>query len=386
MTIYLGLGCNLGDRVGQLESAVSALKREGFEVSRISPVVESPAMLPRGAEAGWNRPYLNVVLACDARWAPREAMERTRSIELELGREPGPRWSPRSMDIDLLLWHDEQIEEPDLVIPHRGLADRDFVITPLMHLAPNLKVPGLGRSVFEISLGRRNIPLWMGILNITPDSFSDGGSWCDSGELATWVDRMISENVQIIDVGAESTRPNAKGISADEEWRRLDPVLRMVRERIGDRRVRPYISLDSRHPQVVEKALNLGIDMINDVTGLADPGMVSLVRDSGLDAVAMHAMSVPVDPAMLLPGDRPATAQLTEWLGQRLALWDSMGLNTERIIFDPGIGFGKTSIQAGDILSGIAGLRAAGLSGPCRPFAQIVHGRIHRSTRRSARY
>ncbi len=360
MTVFLGLGANQGDRVDQLELAIAALERDGFRVHRVSPLVESPAMLPAEAEASWDRPYLNIVVAGDTRLAPRTLLDTVKAIERELGREPGPRWSPRPIDIDILLWHDEIIREPELEIPHPGIAERDFVITPLLHIAPGARIPGLDRTVFELSLGRRNIPLWMGILNATPDSFSDGDSWTDLDKLSDWLDRMFRENIQVIDVGAESTRPNADTIPEDEEWRRLEPVLAMVRERIQGRRVRPLLSVDSRNPAVIARALENGIDIINDVTGLDDPDMLALARDSHCDVVAMHAMSVPVDPSLLLPADEPATAQMRRWIDSKVVAWDAAGIDLSRMIVDPGIGFGKTSIQAAELMSSVHDLRSAG--------------------------
>lgn len=361
MTIYLGLGSNQGNRIDRLEQAVVRLQNAGFGVTRISPVVESPAMLPPGADPSWDRPYLNIVVAGKARWTPRQALDVIQSIERDAGREPGPRWSPRPLDIDILLWGDERIQEPGLVIPHPGIENRDFVITPLLHIAPGLVIPGSGRTVFDLSLGRRNIPLWMGILNITPDSFSDGGSWEDRDRLEDWIDRMIAENVQIIDVGAESTRPNAGEIPLEEEWRRLQPVLDLLQERLAGRRVRPLVSLDSRHPEIITRGLAHDIDLINDVTGLDDPAMAAVVRDSNCDVVAMHAMTVPVNPAVLLPDTESAVVQLLRWIEEKKSAWDRMGINLGRMIFDPGIGFGKSSVQACELMSHVQELRGAGL-------------------------
>jgi len=321
MAVYLGLGSNQGDRKQNITDAIDRLISAGFRLHQVSPMVESPAMLPDGAESGWNKPYLNLVIRGDADWSPARGLAIAKDIEAALGRVDGPRWSPRTMDIDLLLWHDQKVNTADLTIPHSGLQQRDFVITPLMHLDPGVQIPGLHQSVFELSQGRRNIPLWMGIVNITPDSFSDGDSWFDREALDTHLDKLIERDVHIIDVGAESTRPNAEQVDADTEWQRLAPVISMINEKLSGRRIRPLISLDSRHPEVVARAIEAGIDIINDVTGLDDPEMAAVAKDSGLQIVAMHAMSVPVDPKMLLPDDRPATGQLRQWIEQKAEQW-----------------------------------------------------------------
>jgi len=255
MTIYLGLGSNEGDRRQNLENAIAALVEAGFQLKSVSPLVESPAMLPPQAESSWNKPYLNIAISGNADWSPHAGLQIAKQIEADLGRGSGPRWSPRSIDIDLLVWHDLQLDEDDLIIPHIGLAHRDFVISPLLSIASDLVIPGLSKTVFDLSLGRKNIPLWMGILNVTPDSFSDGDSWVDQDVLVAHIDKLIERDVQIIDIGAESTRPRADTVDDKSEWQRLQPALEVLRERIAGRKVRPLISVDSRHPGVIAKAI-----------------------------------------------------------------------------------------------------------------------------------
>ncbi len=365
MTIYLGLGCNEGNRKSQLEQAISRLASAGFRIQRVSPLVESPAMLPADASSAWNKPYLNLVISGDADWNPNQGLKIAKKIEAELGRKPAPRWSPRPMDIDLLLWHEERISSDDLTIPHPGIALRDFVITPLLHLNPNLSIPlpndQAKATIFELSRKRKNIPLWMGIVNTTPDSFSDGDSWGDSDQLTSHLNKLIERDVQIIDLGAESTRPNAESIDPADEWQRLEPGLRMIKERLQGKFIRPLVSLDSRHPEVIEKGITNGIDLINDVTGLDDPEMVALARDSDCQVIAMHAMSVPVDPTLILPGDRSATEQILEWIERKADQWIGQGIDLGRMIIDPGIGFGKSSIQAYELMSSCTQLRSAGM-------------------------
>lgn len=361
MTVYLGLGSNQGDRKQHLVTAIDRLVAAGFRLEKVSPLVESPAMLSEQADPSWNKPFLNLVVAGDADWTPEHGLAVAKGIETELGRQPGPKWSPRKMDIDILVWHQHRHESDTLTIPHPGIAERDFVITPLLHIRPDLRVPGLGKTIFELSQGRRNIPLWMGIVNVTPDSFSDGDSWTDQDQLGTHLDKLIEENIQIIDLGAESTRPNAERVDENMEWRRLQPVLEMIKERISGSRVRPLVSLDSQRPGIIEKGIEAGIDIINDVTGLNDPAMMALARDSNCQVVAMHAMTVPVDPQVLLPSDRPAVSQLKEWMDTKVSSWLDQGIDLNRMIVDPGIGFGKTSIQAYELMSNCKDLRNSGM-------------------------
>ncbi len=368
MTIYLGLGANDGDRRHNLERAIAALVDAGFRLQRVSPLVESPAMLPPQADPAWHKPYLNLAVSGEADWQPQDGLAIARQIERAPGRENLARWSPRPIDIDLLLWHDRTIDSAELTIPHIGVRQRSFVLTPLLHLQPDLPLGGVEgggaggveKTVFERTQTIRPIPLWMAIINLTPDSFSDGGRWRNAGERDAYLDQLIERNVQIIDIGAESTRPGAAALAPEEEWARLEPTLAALAERLHGKRVKPWLSLDSRNPAVIDQALRYGIDMINDVTGLADAGMMALARHSGCQVVAMHSLSVPVDSSRL-PDDRSAVEQIVEWAEQKMETWAKAGLDLNRIILDPGIGFGKSSIQACELLSHCRALRQAGL-------------------------
>ena len=362
MTIYLGLGSNLGDRLEHLNQGIRLLQDAGFTLEAVSPLVESPAMLPEDAPHEWAKPFLNLVVGGQADWSPQQGLEAAKRIEESLGRDlTGPRWSPRPIDIDLLIWDEEVVSSEALTVPHVGLRDRPFALTPLLHLNPNLVIPGTGETVFEASRKQENIPLWMGIVNITPDSFSDGNSWFDREALGEHLDKLIERNVHIIDIGAESTRPNAETVDAATEWQRLSPVLDQVFERLDGLTIRPRVSVDSRHPASIARALERGIDLINDVTGLDDPEMLAVVRECECDVVAMHAMTVPVDPAVRLPADRPAVPQISEWIERKAESWTAGGIDLGRMIVDPGIGFGKSPLQAYQIMSSIDQLRSHGM-------------------------
>jgi len=354
MHVYLGFGSNLGDRHDRLGRALARLADHGIGIERVSPVVESPALLPADAPAEWNRPFLNLVARCATGLRPEEALAAVKAIERELGREDARHWSPRPIDIDLLLWGDEQIETDALTIPHPELPRRAFVLSPLAAIAPGLVVPGLGRTVLELSraLGR-NIPLWMGIVNVTPDSFSDGGRHMEWSTIEPAIDGMIAAGAHALDFGAESTRPGATRLSHDVEWARLGPVLEAVADKLADRPLKPLISVDTYHVEVARRAIGHGADIINDVGGLTDPGMIELAAAGTADWVAMHQVSLPADPKTTLPTERSAVDQVEEWLESRRTAWAAAGVPLERVIFDPGVGFGKTPLQSLELIRDI---------------------------------
>ena len=363
MGIYLGLGSNLGDRRSNLSRALEQLRARPLTVSRVSPVIESPALLPADAPAEWNRPFLNLAVECETEASPETVRGWIAEIERRLGRIAGPRWSPRPVDVDILLWGEAQLRTQRLTIPHAGIRERNFVLTPLIALAPRLIAPGAaGESLLDWSRALpTHIPLWMGIVNVTPDSFSDGGCFPDWQAVEPHVTAMMDAGVHIIDVGGESTRPRGAAVTAETEWARVGPVL----ERLVEARDRypfgPLISIDTYRAATARMALRLGVDMINDVSGLGSPEMIELAGESGVDCVAMHQLSLPVDPKLTLPCDVDAYDAVERWLMARMERWDRAGLDLNRIVFDPGIGFGKTPAQSRELLGRAGEFRRHGL-------------------------
>lgn len=188
----------------------------------------------------------------------------------------------------------------------------------------------------------RGRPSLMGILNITPDSFSGDGRL--NADPLAHARALAEAGADIVDVGAESTRPGARPLSPQEEWSRLGPVLEALvhapwRQGIA-------LSVDTRHAQTACRALALGVEVINDVTGLRDPSMGRTLADASADIVVMHALSVPVDPSLVLPPQTDVVACVLAWRTQMLSRAASLGISRERLVFDPGIGFGKTAEQS----------------------------------------
>lgn len=362
MKIYLGLGSNLGNRRAHLRSAIRALGKRGVSVGQVSPVVESPALLPPNAESEWNRPFLNLALKGETELRPVELLQLIKQIETDFGRQTGPRWAPRTIDIDILLYGTEEISEDGLRVPHPELHVRPFVLTPLLALDPGLEIPGHGsRTVQQCSQTlAHHIPLWMGILNITPDSFSDGGLWADQERAHRHVSEMVEAGAQIIDLGAESTRPGAVLIGEDEEWSRLAPMLESLIDVHREDLLRPRISIDTYHPGVARRALAAGADIINDVGGLTSDEMIELAASSDAEWVAMHSVSLPADPKQTLVV-KNVTGEVYRWFERQMTRWQSRGLDLNRIYIDPGIGFGKNPLQSLQLLRDGAVFRQLGL-------------------------
>ena len=176
----------------------------------------------------------------------------------------------------------------------------------------------------------------MGVLNVTPDSFYDGGRYWDPYTAVRHGQRMTEEGADIIDVGGESTRPGAEPVRLEEELRRVIPVI----ERLKDRAGQP-ISIDTRKAEVARRAIGAGAGMVNDVSGMtSDPEMVETVASAGVPVVIMHTAGTPRD-MQRNPGYRDTVGEIVDWLGARIEHAVAHGIRRSRIIIDPGIGFGK---------------------------------------------
>jgi dihydropteroate synthase len=190
------------------------------------------------------------------------------------------------------------------------------------------------RRTFD--LGERGVI--MGILNVTPDSFSDGGNYIDAETAVAHALQMIEEGAEIIDVGGESTRPGAAEVSSAEEIRRVVPVIKMLRERSET-----AISIDTSKAEVARAALEAGAEIINDVTALTgDPSMAAVAAESKAGVVLMHMHGTPRS-MQKDPRYEDVVLEVKDYLASRLVTAGKAGIEEERIAVDPGIGFGKTA-------------------------------------------
>jgi dihydropteroate synthase len=196
----------------------------------------------------------------------------------------------------------------------------------------------LGKFTLEL----RRSPLVMGVLNVTPDSFSDGGRFLSHRAAIEQAHKMAAEGADIIDIGGESTRPGAESVSATEELARVLPVIEaLVRGGEGRPRLPIPISIDTRKPEVAEAALVTGCAMVNDVTAARDPRMVDVLRaHSHASIVLMHMLGEP-QTMQEDPQYTEVVGDVTSELAMRAASLEATGIARERIVLDPGIGFGK---------------------------------------------
>jgi dihydropteroate synthase len=198
-------------------------------------------------------------------------------------------------------------------------------------------------------------PVVMGVLNVTPDSFSDGGRHASVEAAVAQGVRMAEDGAAIVDVGGESTRPGAAQVTAEEEIRRVVPVIERL---VG--RIHASISVDTSKPEVIRAAVAAGASMVNDVRALRLPGALEAAAGSGAAVCLMHMQG---EPATMQ--DRPhyadVVAEVRDFLASRAAACATAGIARDRICIDPGIGFGKTPAHNLALLGNLAGIAADGL-------------------------
>jgi len=190
----------------------------------------------------------------------------------------------------------------------------------------------------------------MGVLNVTPDSFSDGGQFNQTDKALQKIETMLENGADIIDIGGESTRPNAEPVPVEEELKRVIPVIEQAVKRFE-----PYISIDTFKLDVMRAAVEAGASMINDVNALRNEGCVEYVATTDADICLMHMQGKPAD-MQNSPKYDGVLKDVNEFLTQRVDVCRKAGIDKSRIVIDPGFGFGKTFQNNIDLFKGLSSI------------------------------
>ncbi|MFA7275347.1 MAG: dihydropteroate synthase [Pseudobdellovibrionaceae bacterium] len=341
--IYIALGANLPSAFGcpreTFRRAILEMGKCGVRVLAFSPMyLTAPVPV---SDQPW---YHNAVIAVQTSLSSRELLGILRGIESFFGRVRVSPNEPRVLDLDILAYHNEIVNMPDLVIPHPRMEGRAFVLYPLRDIAPGWRHPSSGRVieqlVAQLTAGQHirkvEAPQIMGIVNVTPDSFSDGGEFFETDAAVEKGFSLLEQGADLLDVGGESTRPGAIPISPEEEQRRIIPVVHALA------REGAVISVDTRHASTMEKALEAGAVIVNDITALTfNPRAVDVVKSMQCRVCLMHMLG---DPQTMQenPVYGNVVREVRDYLEERIEFCVSAGIHPERLIADVGIGFGKT--------------------------------------------
>ena len=372
--VFLAVGSNLGDRHYNIATALELLcASNGTKLLRTSFLHHTSPMYVVDQPA-----FLNGAVELETELDPPSLLRKVKWVEDELGRNFSEvRNGPRPIDLDLLFYdriHDPKSEDeklsfsplnvdtPTLVVPHPVMQEREFVLAPLREVAgeeyehPVLNAPigdllrnlqttssGAEPSAFRVLCLPRGRMLYfnetiiMGILNITPDSFSDGGRWNSSVDVA--VQRALEMEEQgagIVDIGGESTRPGAKEVPTEEQIRRIVPIIHKIRE-ISD----IPISVDTRHAAVAKAAVEAGADIVNDVSGgTFDEKMLVTVAKLRVPIILMHMRGTPESMQAMTEYD-DVVSEVARGMLDRSKAAEKAGIPRWQQVMDPGIGFAK---------------------------------------------
>ncbi|KAK1317689.1 hypothetical protein QJS10_CPA05g01079 [Acorus calamus] len=384
--VAIALGSNVGDRMHNFNEALNMMKKSGICVTRHGCLYETkPAYVT-------DQPlFLNSVVRGFTKLGPHELLRTLKQIEKDLGRTDGIRYGPRPIDLDILFYGKFKIDSETLIVPHERIWERPFVLAPLIDLLGtsndndtlmawhsfSRKTGGLfelwerlgGESLIEKEGMRRVLPvgnlLWdwskrthvMGVLNLTPDSFSDGGKYQSVEAAVSQIKKMISEGADIIDIGAQSTRPLAQRISPEEELSRLIPVLDAIQE-IPEAEGKLF-SIDTFHSEVASEAVSKGVHIVNDVSGgKLDTNILEVVSKLRVPYVVMHMQG---DPLTMQSKENlcynNVCKEVASELYSRVNDAELSGIPAWRIIIDPGIGFSKNCEDNLEILMGLPSIR-----------------------------
>lgn len=379
----IALGSNIGDRVNMIEKACEMMPARGINVKATSLLYETAPMYVTDQDA-----FYNGVCEVVTSLSPHGLLDALQAIENDLGRKRIIDKGPRNIDLDIILYDDQRISDDRLNIPHKLILEREFVLRPLADLIPQeiLPAPFDAQSVTghltaldkNSSNGRPlavtqlapNLPhikpsdperptMVMAIINVTPDSFSDGGmhTACDGSGLSSIVRQFIRSGASIIDVGGQSTRPNAERLSPNEELARVLPAIKLIRNVARGSNV--AISVDTFYAEVAQAAIAAGADIVNDVSaGILDAEMLPTVAKLHKTIILMHMRGDPSTMNSMTSYPEGIIRGVGKELLDRVAAAEAAGVARWRMILDPGIGFAKTEAHNLELLRKSEDLRS----------------------------
>ncbi|MEM7533314.1 MAG: dihydropteroate synthase [Chloroflexota bacterium] len=359
-TAIIALGSNIGDRAAIIHAGLEAM-RSYATIDETSFLYETPA-----AYLTDQPDFLNAVCRIHTVLSPTDLLKALQQTEHELGRVRLVRYGPRSIDLDILFYDELIVEQDELTIPHPRMAERDFVLQPLMDIAPDFVHPVLRQPVHALWTQLKMPPLprvtplgkhlwtWgkqtyiMGVINATPDSFSGDGLFAEQkrgiGRAVTQAESFVAFGAHCLDIGGQSTRPGHELVSEDEEIERIVPIIEAVSTHVD-----VPISVDTFRAKVARAAIEAGAHFINDVWGMRfEPMTCEIAAEIYAPLVVMYNQTQPSNPEYgtriteTHPLDHDDILVKTQiQLQQQLNKAMAAGLPRWLLIADPGMGYGQ---------------------------------------------
>ena len=364
-TVTLGLGSNLGHRLEHLRRAVRALESHSqITLLDHSRLYLTKAIVPKNAPIDWDIDYFNMVIKIETTLKPLALMHFNQQIEHEMGRNPSHEtWSPRIIDIDILSWEDRIIDTQALKIPHQYLLERNFAIAPLIEINPlwqhpkhpNMDLHAIIKKMPPLTIlpYRLKGTQLMGIINITPESMSGRHLNYSLKNFQQQFISLVNDGAEVIDIGAESTRPNAEAITSEAEWKRLHPILNHLNNMLASKNllILPKISIDTYHAKTVQRLMSYPINMINDIYGVETKEMLPYLKENKLTYIFMHHCGKAGNG--YIDKHTSASQQVIQYGQKQVTQLIKDGLCPSQLIYDLGFGFGKYSFQIQEMIQNI---------------------------------
>lgn len=366
--VYIAIGSNLGNTTSNITEAIK-------RCSKFLSVRMTSHLYRTRPQYYIHQPtFTNAVILAKTVLSPIDLLHQLKLVEQQMGRQTSFRYGPRVIDLDILLYDDLQFENNELIIPHEKLTERDFVLVPLCDLCPNKLHPSQKKTILELRKELKNIHVQqvlpirnmffelskrtyiMGILNITPDSFSDGGELYNNVNAAVKkAIQFAKQGADILDIGGQSTRPGAKLLTPEEEMKRVLPVIKAIRSQKELDNV--PISIDTFYSQVAKAAIEAGADMINDISGGSfDKDMFATASQLCVPIVIMHMRGTP-QTMNNFTDYKDLITDICSSLCLKAKEAQQQGVMKWNCIIDPGIGFAKTAEHNLIILKNISKIR-----------------------------
>ncbi|ASG68284.1 2-amino-4-hydroxy-6-hydroxymethyldihydropteridine pyrophosphokinase [Francisella halioticida] len=357
MQYIIGIGTNIGFTLENIHLAIEALSvNQNIKILKKAGLYSSKALLKENAPKDWDINFINTAIKISSTLSPSELLVVLKNIEKDIGRDlNAPVWSPRIIDLDILAAEDLILETDELIIPHKELINRNFALAPLLELSKgwyhpkkvdinlNIKLKELGK-IKKLKQNHSNT-MRMGIINLSYQSFSDGHFDDDRRESNLY--ELIENGAEIIDIGAESTKPNARVISVDEEFKKLNIFLEYIKSNTANLKYKPLISIDTRKLDVMHKILEKHHDiiwMVNDVECNDIEQKSKLIAKYNKKYVITHNLGI-TDRDQYL-NKQNAIDNICKYIEEKKQILINNGLAKENIYFDVGFGFGKKADTA----------------------------------------
>ncbi|AJI55645.1 2-amino-4-hydroxy-6-hydroxymethyldihydropteridine diphosphokinase [Francisella philomiragia] len=368
MQYIIGIGTNVGFTIENIHLALDALASyQNIRIIRKASLYSSKALLKENAPKEWDITFLNTAVKISTSLKPQDLLIVLKDIEAKIGRDlNAPIWSPRLIDLDILSVEDLVVDTAKLTIPHKELINRSFALAPLLELSKGWHHPkyvewNLSLRLKELEpIEKLNQTLSntmrMGIVNLSDQSFSDGG-FNDTQRKSNFIE-LINNGAEIIDIGAESTKPNATATSVDEEFNKLDEFLEYLKEQLNDLNYKPLVSIDTRRFEVMSKILEKHHDiiwMINDVECNDIDKKAQLIAKYKKKYVITHNLCITNRNQYLDKED--AIDKVCEFIQNKKQILLNHGVEQQNIYFDVGFGFGKKTDTAKYLLENIVNIK-----------------------------